>query len=97
MISYNRLWETMKSRGISQYNLIKDYKVSASLIDKLRKNSCITTNSLERLCSILNCRIEDIVEYIPDDTEWLYIRLVGAIHESPENVGFKTINQINFI
>lgn len=55
MICYNKLWETMKKRGVSQYNLIKDYKVSASLIDKLRKNSCITTNSLERLCSILSC------------------------------------------
>jgi DNA-binding Xre family transcriptional regulator len=67
MISYKKLWETMKIKGVSQYNLIKDYKVSASLIDKLRKDACITTNSLERLCYILDCKIEDIVEYIPDD------------------------------
>ncbi len=67
MITYSRLWETMKKCGISQYNLIKNYKISASLLDKLRQNACITTNSLNNLCEILNCRIEDIVEFIPDE------------------------------
>ncbi len=67
MIIYDRLWETMKKRGISQYKLIKEYKVSRGLLDKLRKNACVTTYTLETLCKILDCKIEDIVEYIPDD------------------------------
>jgi len=67
MISYTRLWQTMKDRGISQYKLHKDYNISFGLLDKLRKNTHVTTYTLENLCRILHCRIEDIVEYIPDE------------------------------
>ena len=67
MISYNRLWQTMKEKGISQYKLLKEYNISSGTLDKLRKNTHITTYTLENLCRILQCRIEDIVEYIPDE------------------------------
>lgn len=67
MIIYTRLWKTMKERGISQYKLEKEYNISNSLIDKLRKNASVTTYTLNNLCRILNCRIEDIAEYIPDE------------------------------
>ena len=67
MIVYNKLWETMKKRGISQYKLQKEYHVSASMLDKFRKNAGVTTYTLDNLCKILNCRIEDIAEYVPDE------------------------------
>ena len=67
MISYTRLWQTMKDRGISQYKLHKDYNIGFGLLDNLRKGRHVTTYTLENLCKILHCRIEDIVEYIPDD------------------------------
>ncbi len=67
MIKYDRLWKTMKEKGISQYKLLKEYDISSGLLDKLRKNAGITTYSLDKLCKILNCRIEDIAEYIPDE------------------------------
>ena len=67
MISYDRLWQTMKEKGISQYKLLKEYNISSGTLDKLRKNTHITTYTLENLCRILQCRIEDIVEYIPDE------------------------------
>ncbi len=67
MISYARLWQTMKERGISQYKLIEEYGISKGTLHKLRKNTHITTYTLENLCRILQCRIEDIVEYIPDE------------------------------
>ncbi len=66
MIVYDKLWETMKKRGISQYKLCKDYKVSPAMLDKFRKNASVTTYTLDNLCKILDCRLEDIVEYIPD-------------------------------
>ncbi len=69
MIIYSRLWATMKEKGISQYKLIKDYGFSSSQLDRLRKNGNISTYTLNRLCNILNCRIEDIAEYIADDNE----------------------------
>lgn len=62
-IVYNKLWETMKVRGISQYKLIKDYKVSTGQMDRLRKNAHVSTYTLNNLCRILHCRLEDIAEY----------------------------------
>ena len=66
MIVYNRLWNTMKTKGISQYKLLREYNFSAGQLDRLRKNESVSTFTLNTLCRILECRIEDIVEYIPD-------------------------------
>ena len=60
MIVYNRLWETMKKRGISQYKLIKDYKISSGQLDRLRKNDNVSTFTLNQLCKILNCTLDEI-------------------------------------
>ena len=63
MIVYDKLWETMRNKGISQYKLINDYKVSAGQLTRLRNNANVNTHTLNMLCKILNCRIEDIAEY----------------------------------
>ena len=64
MIDFDKLWITMKKNGISQYKLIKDYKISTGQLDRLRKNENVSTHTLDQLCKILNCKIEDIAEYI---------------------------------
>lgn len=66
MICYDRLWQTMQSKGISQYKLIKDYGIDKAQLHRLRKNMVVKTLILDRLCSILQCRIEDIMEYLPE-------------------------------
>ena len=66
MIVYDKLWENMKLRDISQYKLIKDYKISSGQQDRLRKNGNVSTYTINQLCKILNCRIEDIAEYIEE-------------------------------
>ncbi|HCT17268.1 MAG TPA: XRE family transcriptional regulator [Ruminococcaceae bacterium] len=63
MIVYDRLWSTMKEKGVSQYALIKKYKISTGQLDRLRKNENVSTHTLDLLCSILGCRLEDIAEY----------------------------------
>ena len=63
MIVYDRLWERMKEVGISQYRLIKEYGFSSGQLDRQRKNENISTFTLNRLCEILDCRLEDIAEY----------------------------------
>ncbi len=63
MIVYDKLWATMKKRGISQYRLIQEYKVSTGQLDRLRKNGNVSTYTLNQLCRILHCRLEDIAEY----------------------------------
>lgn len=69
MIIYDRLWETMKKRRISQYKLLKEYGINSAQLDRLRKNASITTYTVNNLCRILDCRVEDIMEYIPDEEE----------------------------
>lgn len=67
MIKYDPLWRTLKEKGISQYQLIKDYGIDKAQLQRLRQNLVVKTLILNRLCQILNCRIEEIVEYVPDD------------------------------
>lgn len=63
MVTYDRLWETMKTKGISQYRLIKYYGFSAGQIGRLKKNAYVSTHTIDVLCTILNYRVEDIMEF----------------------------------
>ena len=63
MIVFDRLWTTMKEKGVSQYKLIKEYKISTGQLDRLRKNENVNTYTLDQLCRILNCSLDDIAEY----------------------------------
>ena len=66
MISFEPLWNTMKIKGISQYTLIKDYGFSSGQLDRLRKNANVNSYTINRLCNILDCRIEDICTFYKD-------------------------------
>lgn len=70
MISYQPLWATMKNRGISQYKLIKDYHFSTGQLDRLRKNDSVSTNTLDMLCSILDCKLQEVAVYLPDEADF---------------------------
>ncbi len=63
MIVFDRLWNTMEEKGISQYKLINTYKFSKGQLDRLRKNNNVSTHTLNTLCEILDCKLEDIAEY----------------------------------
>ena len=67
MICYDRLWQTMKERGVTQYDLYTHYNINRSLINRLKHNQNVETNTVDRLCNILHCRVEDIMEHFPDD------------------------------
>lgn len=69
MIDYSPFWNTLKNSHESTYTLINKYHVSSSTLDKLRKNRPINTTTINDLCRILNCRIEDIAEYIPSEED----------------------------
>ena len=66
MISYKPLYETMKKRGVTTYRLINEYGLSRSLIDRLKHDKPITTTTINDLCRILDCRIEDVALYEKD-------------------------------
>lgn len=66
MIIYNKLWEAMKKRGISQYALIKDYGISPAQITRLKRNESVSTHTIDMFCNILHCEVEDIMTHIAD-------------------------------
>lgn len=61
MINYDVLWETMKKKNVSQYVLINKYNISRGLIHRLKNNESVTTNSIDMLCEILDCDVEDVM------------------------------------
>lgn len=69
MIDYSPFWETLKKSNESTYTLINTYHISSSTIDKLRKNKPLNTTTLNDLCRILDCDIQNICRYIPRETD----------------------------
>ena len=66
MISYAPLYETLKKKNISTYKLIKEYNISRGLLDRLRHNKPISTVTLNDHCTILDCKVEDILVFVKD-------------------------------
>ena len=62
MIDYSPLWKTMKEKGITQYKLI-EMGIDRRVLDSLRKNKNITLLTVEKICKILGCRPNDIVDF----------------------------------
>ena len=63
MIVYDKLWNTMKEKNITQYALIKHFHVSPAQITRLKRNESVSTNTINMFCDILDCDISDIMEY----------------------------------
>ena len=69
MVVYTPFWNTLRGSGESTYTLIKNHHISSSTIDKLRHNKPLNTTTINDLCRILNCKVEDILLYIPSDDD----------------------------
>ena len=69
MIDYSPFWETLKNSSETTYTLINKHHLSSSTLDKLRNNKPVNTTTLNDLCRILDCRLEDIAQYIPPDRD----------------------------
>lgn len=63
MISYAPFYDTLKKKGITTYKLIQQYGVSRSLLDRLKHDKPLSTVTIDDLCSMLDCNVEDIVKY----------------------------------
>ena len=66
MIRFDRLWKTMEKQNISTYQLREQCGIDSKTVRRLRANENMETKTLNKLCAYLNCRLEDIAEYIPD-------------------------------
>ena len=66
MIVFNKLWDTLKKKGVSTYKLREDCGIDSKTVRRLKANDNIETKTLSKLCAALDCKIEDIMEYVPD-------------------------------
>ena len=67
MIIFDKLWVVMKQKGISTYLLREKCGIDSKTVRRLRANDTMETKTLNKLCSALDCRLEDIAEYVPDE------------------------------
>ncbi len=67
MIIFDKLWDVMKEKDVSTYWLREKCGIDSKTIRRLRANDNMETKTLNKLCSVLDCRLEDIAEYIPDE------------------------------
>lgn len=63
MMTFDPLWKTMEKKGITTYTLITKYNISKGTIDNLKHNRSVTLKTIHDLCEILDCKIQDVVQY----------------------------------
>ncbi len=66
MIVYDPFFDTLKRKKVTSYALINKYNVSNGTLHRIRNNQPLSTTTIDRLCYILNCRVEDIMVYVAD-------------------------------
>ena len=66
MIIFDKLWSVMKEKGVSTYQLREKSGIDSKTVRRLRANDNMETKTLNKLCAVLYCRLEDIAEYVPD-------------------------------
>ena len=66
MISFERLWKTMDKKVVTTYILREKCGIDSKTVRRLKANENVETKTLDKLCSALDCKIEDIIEYIKD-------------------------------
>ena len=66
MIKFDRLWKTMEQRGMTTYRLREQCGIDSKTIRRLKANENMETKTLDKLCAALQCKLEDIAEFIED-------------------------------
>lgn len=69
VIDYSPFWKTLKESTETTYTLITNHHISSSTLDKLRKNKPITTTTINDLCRVLHCNVQDIAQYVHNDKD----------------------------
>ncbi|MBQ9097823.1 MAG: helix-turn-helix transcriptional regulator [Clostridia bacterium] len=67
MIVFDKLWAIMDEKGVTTYHLREKCGIDSKTVRRLRANENMETKTLNKLCKILNCRVEDIMEYVTDE------------------------------
>lgn len=68
-VSYKRLFHLMIDKGMTNAELIDKGGFSANIITRLKRNNYVALDSIERICCALDCGVDDILEFVPDEKE----------------------------
>ena len=66
MIRFDKLWETMEKKGVNTYQLREHCGIDSKTVRRLKANDNVETKTLDKLCAALDCRLEDIAEYVKE-------------------------------
>ena len=67
MSSYQPFYETLKAKGMTEYQLIYKHGFSSHILYRMKHGETITLKTLDTLCFILDCGVDDIIRYVPDE------------------------------
>ena len=67
MIRFDRLWENMDKKQVTTYQLREQCGIDSKTIRRLKANDNIETKTLNKLCSVLQCTLDEIAEFVPDE------------------------------
>ena len=65
-VNYDKLFKTMQLHNMSNKDLIRQVGFSGNIMTRLKRNEYVSLESIEKICSVLHCKVDDIVEFIPD-------------------------------
>ena len=66
-IRYNKLWKKLIDENMMNVDLRDQAGITTNALAKLGKNEHVSTQVLEKVCNVLHCEIQDIMEFVPDE------------------------------
>jgi len=66
-VSYKKFFHVMIEKGMTNAQLQKQAGLSANIITRLKRNHYISLESIESICRVMNCKVDDILEFVPDE------------------------------
>ena len=68
-VTYKKLFHLLIDKGMTNAELMEKAGFSANIITRLKRNNYVSLDSIEKICSVLNCGVDDILEFMPKNTE----------------------------
>ena len=68
-ISYNKLWKLLIDKGMKKTELVKLAGITSNAMAKMGRNESVQLDTLGKVCAVLNCNVDDVMEFVPDSSK----------------------------
>lgn len=68
-VTYKKLFHLMIDRDISNAELMEQAGISANIITRMKRDNYLSLDTVEKICGALNCKVDDILEFVPEEKE----------------------------